>query len=109
MTIQTTGPNGIIYQLIQRALIESHNENLVKFNIVNTEKLKQEFRDALKKDYDIKDIDESDILFCFEEVDQNEVEKPVDDKKEEDDGEVVKDTGSDEEESTEEEPMMIQK
>lgn len=88
MTIQTTGPNGILYKLVERALIEAHRNDIVKFNIVNTEKLKQEFRDALKKDYDIKDIDESDILFCFEEVDQNEVEKPVDDKKE-DDGEVV--------------------
>lgn len=103
MTIQTTGPNGIIYQLIQRALIESHNENLVKFNIVNTEKLKQEFRDALKKDYDIKDIDESDILFCFEEVDQNEVEKSVDDKKE-DDGEVVDQDNDSEDKEVKKEP-----
>ena len=92
MTIQTTGPNGILYKLVERALIEAHRNDLVKFNIVNTEKLKQEFRDALKKDYDIKDIDESDILFCFEEVDQNEVEQK------EDDGEV-QDTGSDEEEN----------
>lgn len=97
MTIQTTGPNGILYKLVERALIEAHRNDLVKFNIVNTEKLKQEFRDALKKEYDIKDIDESDILFCFEEVDQNEVEKPVDDKKE-DDGEV-QDAGTDEEEN----------
>ena len=90
MTIQTTGPNGILYKLVERALIEAHRNDLVKFNIVNTEKLKQEFRDALKKDYDIKDIDESDILFCFEEVDQNEVEQK------DDDGEV-QDTGSEEE------------
>ena len=90
MTIQTTGPNGILYKLVERALIEAHRNDLVKFNIVNTEKLKQEFRDALKKDYDIKDIDESDILFCFEEVDQNEVEQK------EDSGEV-QDTGSEEE------------
>ena len=81
MTIQTTGPNGILYKLVERALIEAHRNDLVKFNIVNTEKLKQEFRDALKKDYDIKDIDESDILFCFEEVDQNEVEQKDDNKK----------------------------
>ena len=90
MTIQTTGPNGILYKLVERALIEAHRNDLVKFNIVNTEKLKQEFRDALKKDYDIKDIDESDILFCFEEVDQNEVEQK------EDSGEV-QGTGSEEE------------
>ena len=96
MTIQTTGPNGILYKLVERALIEAHRNDLVKFNIVNTEKLKQEFRDALKKDYDIKDIDESDILFCFEEVDQNEVEQKDDNQKEEDDGEV-QDTGSEEE------------
>ena len=95
MTIQTTGPNGILYKLVERALIEAHRNDLVKFNIVNTEKLKQEFRDALKKDYDIKDIDESDILFCFEEVDQNEVEQK-DDNKKQDDGEV-QDTGSEEE------------
>ena len=94
MTIQTTGPNGILYKLVERALIEAHRNDLVKFNIVNTEKLKQEFRDALKKDYDIKDIDESDILFCFEEVDQNEVEQK-DDNQKEDDGEV-QDTGSEE-------------
>ena len=90
MTIQTTGPNGILYKLVERALIEAHRNDLVKFNIVNTEKLKQEFRDALKKDYDIKDIDESDILFCFEEVDQNEVEQK-------EDGGEVQDTGSEEE------------
>ena len=95
MTIQTTGPNGILYKLVERALIEAHRNDLVKFNIVNTEKLKQEFRDALKKDYDIKDIDESDILFCFEEVDQNEVEQK-DDNQKEDSGEV-QDTGSEEE------------
>ena len=95
MTIQTTGPNGILYKLVERALIEAHRNDLVKFNIVNTEKLKQEFRDALKKDYDIKDIDESDILFCFEEVDQNEVEQK-DNNQKEDDGEV-QDTGSEEE------------
>ena len=95
MTIQTTGPNGILYKLVERALIEAHRNDLVKFNIVNTEKLKQEFRDALKKDYDIKDIDESDILFCFEEVDQNEVEQK-DDNQKEDSGEV-QGTGSEEE------------
>lgn len=101
MTIQTTGPNGILYKLVERALIEAHRNDLVKFNIVNTDKLKQEFRDALKKDYDIKDIDESDILFCFEEVDQSEVEQ-TDDKKTQDDGGEVQDTGSDEENNNDE-------
>ena len=100
MTIQTTGPNGILYKLVERALIEAHRNDIVKFNIVNTEKLKQEFRDALKKDYDIKDIDESDILFCFEEVDQNEVEQKDDNPKE--DGGEVQDKGSDEEQNNDE-------
>lgn len=40
MTIQTTGPNGILYKLVERALIEAHRNDLVKFNIVNTDKLK---------------------------------------------------------------------
>lgn len=66
MTIQTTGSNGLIYKILQRAFSESHiNENIM-FNVINTKNLKKEYREAIKKDYDISDVDESDIMICFE-------------------------------------------
>lgn len=68
MILQTTGPKGLLYKLIERAIIESHAENDYSFNVLNTKKVKQEYREAIKKSYDITEVDDNDILICFQEM-----------------------------------------
>lgn len=66
MILQTTGSKGLLYKLIERAIIESHCDQDYTFNVLNTKKVKSDYREAIKKSYDIQDIDDSDILICFE-------------------------------------------
>ena len=66
MILQTTGSKGLLYKLIERAIIESHCDQDYTFNVLNTKKIKSDYREAIKKSYDIQDIDDNDILICFE-------------------------------------------
>lgn len=75
MILQTTGPNGLLYKTIERALKEAHCTDKVKLGVVNTKNIKSEYREAIKKQYDISQIEDNDIMICFEEL--PEAQNPI--------------------------------
>lgn len=82
MLINLYGDHGLIFQILATGFKEAHLQDKFKFEVVESEKVGSKFKEAVKKAYNAKFLDDADMVIRFAEANQS----PTDDQQNQDDG-----------------------
>lgn len=77
MLLNLYGDSGLVFQVLATGFKEAHLQDRLRFEVVEAEKVGQKFRDAVKKTYNAKFLDDADMVIRFAEP---KVEEPVGDE-----------------------------
>ena len=75
--------DGLVFQALATGFKEAHIQDRLKFEVVEAEKVGQKFKDAVKKAYNAKFLDDADMVIRFAEQAQQEPEPEPEEKPEE--------------------------
>ena len=93
MLLNLYGENGLVFQVLATGFKEAHLQDKLKFDVVEVEKVGSKFKDAVKKAYNAKFLDDADMILRF-------AEKKVDEEQPEQDDENVEDNTTEDTEKT---------
>ena len=100
MIIDLYGEKGLVFQVLATGFKEAHLQDKLKFDVVRTKDIGSKFKEAVKKLYNAKYLDDSDMVIRFAEIVKHQEEEPKD---EETSDEETKDVNTDEVKSDSEE------
>ena len=81
MLLNLYGDSGLVFQVLATGFKEAHLQDKLRFEVVEAEKVGQKFRDAVKKTYNAKFLDDADMVIRFAEPKVEEpAEEPVGDE-----------------------------
>jgi hypothetical protein len=93
MIIDLYGEKGLVFQVLATGFKEAHLQDKLKFDVVRTKDVGSKFKEAVKKLYNAKYLDDSDMIIRFAEIVKHQEEEPKD---EETSDEETKDVNTDE-------------
>lgn len=76
MFISLYGKNGLVFQTIAAGFKEGHLQDKLKFDVVEKDKVGAGFKDAVKKTYNAKFLDDADMVIRFAIPKATPVEEP---------------------------------
>lgn len=94
MLLNLYGDNGLVFNILATGFKEAHLQDKLKFDVVETEKVGAKFKEAVKKAYNAKFLDDADMIIRFAEPTQ----APTSDEgsQENTDSDETQDTGAEE-------------
>lgn len=75
MLLNLYGDEGLVFQTLATGFKEAHLQDKIKFDVVEAEKVGQKFKDAVKKAYNAKFLDDADMVIRFAIPSQEPVEQ----------------------------------
>lgn len=93
MILDLYGERGLVFQVLATGFKEAHLQDKLKFDVVRTKDVGSKFKEAVKKLYNAKYLDDSDMVIRFAEIVKHQEEEPKD---EETSDEETKDVNTDE-------------
>ena len=93
MLLNLYGDNGLVFNILATGFKEAHLQDKLKFDVVETEKVGAKFKEAVKKAYNAKFLDDADMVIRFAEP-----KAPTSDEgsQENTDSDETQDTGAEE-------------
>lgn len=79
MLLNLYGDSGLVFQVLATGFKEAHLQDKLKFEVVEVERVGQKFKDAVKKTYNAKFLDDADMVIRFAEP---KADEPVEDDEE---------------------------
>ena len=70
MLLNLYGDNGLVFNILATGFKEAHLQDKLKFDVVETEKVGAKFKEAVKKAYNAKFLDDADMVIRFAEPNQ---------------------------------------
>lgn len=94
MLLNLYGDKGLVFNILATGFKEAHLQDKLKFDVVEAEKVGAKFKEAVKKAYNAKFLDDADMVIRFAEPNQ----APVSDDSSQDNAgsEETQDTGAEE-------------
>ena len=83
MILDLYGERGLVFQVLATGFKEAHLQDKLKFDVVRTKDVGSKFKEAVKKLYNAKYLDDSDMVIRFAEIVQHQEEEPKKKKKKE--------------------------
>ena len=74
MLLNLYGDEGLVFQTLATGFKEAHLQDKIKFDVVEAEKVGQKFKEAVKKAYNAKFLDDADMVIRFAIPSQEPVE-----------------------------------
>lgn len=93
MILDLYGEKGLVFQVLATGFKEAHLQDKLKFDVIRTKDVGSKFKEAVKKLYNAKYLDDSDMVIRFAEIVKHQEEEPKD---EETSDEETKDVNTDE-------------
>ena len=75
MLINLYGPKGLVFQTLATGFNEAHIQDRLKFEVVEADKVGAKFKEAVKKAYNAKYLDDADMVIRFAEPVQSQPEQ----------------------------------
>jgi outer membrane biosynthesis protein TonB len=75
MIIDLYGDTGLLFNTIGAGFVEGHLQNKLKFDVVEKDKVGAKFKEAVKKAYNAKYLDDADMVIRFAEPVQSQPEQ----------------------------------
>ena len=73
MILNLYGVDGLVFQTLASGFREAHLENKLKFEVVEAKKVGSKFKEAVKKAYNAKFLDDADMIIRFAEPKSEEM------------------------------------
>ena len=89
MFISLYGKNGLVFQTIAAGFKEGHLQDKLKFDVVEKDKVGAGFKEAVKKTYNAKFLDDADMVIRFAIPKAAPVEEPEEEQPEDEEEEKV--------------------
>lgn len=70
MLLNLYGDNGLVFNILATGFKEAHLQDKLKFDVVEAEKVGAKFKEAVKKAYNAKFLDDADMVIRFAEPNQ---------------------------------------
>jgi hypothetical protein len=75
MLINLYGSKGLVFQTLATGFNEAHIQDKIKFDVVEADKVGSKFKEAVKKAYNAKFLDDADMVIRFAEIVQAQPEE----------------------------------
>lgn len=102
MILNLYGDDGLVFNTLATGFTEAHLQDSFKFDVVNVDNIGSKFKDAVKKEFTAKFLDDSDMVirFAIPEVSKPEEEETEEEPTKEETSEETEETSDNTEEET---------